>query len=250
MSEQSKRPRSGEFANLTSQRAKDGTLEYVLGDEDSSPLEEPVRPAPAKASSAATHSTSHGTSRKPMIAALVALVALVVVAGAFFLSPDDEPIKEAEEQVSFKAYSGSQDVIEEEPAPKKRVVVVDDEIPEELAGWDLDEHDEEVIVIEEYAGDEEPAAAVAVQQVKPKEEGSKHERTSLAEFGRKRHGSPEQRQLLRQFNEQLDRGERPVIPKANIPARMRPMSPRVQGQLDHVAGPRFVPGKLQLPNKK
>jgi hypothetical protein len=255
MSDKSTRPRSGEFTNLTSQRAQDGSLEYVLGDESSSPIEDD---SPPRATPATSDSGSAQTgSRKPLILGVGVLAAIVVATVAFFASGDAGRSAgegmEQNEQVSFKAYSGNAAPADKPPV-REDAPEVDGDIPEELAGWDLDETDEEVIVIEEYDGEPEPAATAVVVPVDdepaPGEVYTKHhERHSITANGRARYASPEQRDLLRKLNAQLDRGERPVIPKANMPSTLRPISPRMQN-LDNITGPKFIPGKLHTPKKK
>lgn len=258
MSDKSTRPRSGEFTNLTSQRARDGSLEYVLGDESSSPIEDdsPPRTAPTTSDSGSARTGS----RTPLVLGVSVLAAFVVATVAFFASGDADKRGEGadqNEQVSFKAYSGNAapaDKSANKPVVKKKAPDVDGDIPEELAGWDLDETDEEIIVIEEYDGEPEPAATVRVapkdNEPGPGEVYTKHhERHSITANGRARYASPEQRDLLRKLNAQLDRGERPVIPKANMPSTLRPISPRMQN-LDNITGPKFIPGKLHTHKKK
>ncbi len=205
--------------------------------------------------------TKQGTSGKTLIAAAVSLIVLVGVAGALFLmggSKDvKKEVKEDASEYSFKAYTKSEVAKKEAPEPIKKEVKVDEDLPPELRGLELDD-DQEVVVIEEYHEPEntEPAAVKVVENDKTKKPGPgeaypvEQETFSSRRYMRQRYGSPEQRSMLRQLNQQLDRGEKPVIPKARIPGRLRPVSPQLKGSLDTISGAKFVPGKLHNVNSK
>lgn len=208
------------------------------------------------------NNSQNNGSKKALIAATIALVAIVAVAAAFFLGGQSAPERtrstsQEVQEYGFKAYNKNE---AEQQKPQKSD---DSGVPDEFDELAAKYGDQEVVVIEEYhepeVEEEIPQPAATAQIVELDEEAKyepgqarpvNQETKTIADYQRQRYGSKEQQRLLRQFNEQLDRGERPVIPKARIPGQLRAFSPQVNRELKVNPSSRFIPGKLHQPNAK
>ena len=157
---------------------------------------------------------------------VLALFALVAGLTWYIVKSDQDQVArgvEIEPVTGFRAYSGADEATPERPPVVEREESRE-QLPEELRGVEFDE-DQEVVVIEEH---HEPVQAreQAERALKPGQAFPvKRETLTMADRQQMRYGTKEQHQLLRQFNERLDRGEKPKLKKMVLPRALQPSTP-------------------------
>ncbi len=233
---------SGEFKQLT---GSDGSIEFVfdeesdVGLEESSAqldnLEETSRPQPeqGRAVNDTTAPTSSSGQRRILLIALAfASIGCIAVAAAVFAASDDPASSAADEEMAaeegagFRPYSGNGEApppAKEEPeAPK------DEELPEELAGWEFNDSDDEVIVIEESHPEAEeqggnevaPPGSARVLVGEEAKNVELNKTVTKEELLERRRPTPVQRQMLRKLNKDLDAGKYDNFKIENQPSRI------------------------------
>lgn len=237
MTQKKTSPSSGQYGTLASRKGADGSVEYVFDDTPQG-LDEISAAGMEQQDHSRTPTTPEPRRNMGAIAAICALLAIMGVGVALALSggeedPMDEDV-EVEEQ-GFKAYDGA---ARARQAPARQET--EDDIPEELAGWDLEDSDEEVIVIEESHPDEVGAAAAAVQEPLWQPRTPENSPLNLDEIRTTRRANMRQRELLQRMNDDLEEGRVKPFNK-ELPAGLRNPAQRFP---TNFAGP--DPAAIQL----
>lgn len=244
---------TGERARLEARTGVDGSVEYVIED---GPKATSQGPGGAASEPEAAPQEGSGGSSLALVALAGVALAVVLGIGAIVAwnasgSSSLEGGAGEDEPVGFKPYGGGPNedpgspamgaaLNKKAPAPKDD----DEELPEELEGWDVDESDEEVIVLEESHPDEAP-----------EEEGWELEEPEREldpeEFYRRGNPNPEQRKILRALNENLDEGKVPRLKRPPEPKKIDLDDPRFNSRIrvpDNLSGPpsRFPGGKPRI----
>lgn len=212
---QQNRMSSGEFSQIETRRAEDGSIEFIM---EPAGLEE--RSSPRHAAQESERSEPDiapaPSSRRPvMIAGGVALALIVLGLGAAAIWGGDKKAPESKDlasewssslpQNNFKAYDGPAEV----PAaarikakPKPRVINEEQLSPEEREAWRLAESTGQDVVYEDEGVEDSPTPQPAVSAAKPVVPDELADESRLFKAG---DGRPNARQIemLREMNKRL-----------------------------------------------
>lgn len=213
---QQNRMSSGEFSQIETRRAEDGSIEFIMEPAGLEERSSPRHAAQESEPSAQTDSAAASSRRPMMIVGVALLAATILGVGAFALLGDSKKAPESKDlasewssslpQNNFKAYDGPA----EAPAaarlkvkPKPRVINEEQLSPEEREAWRLAESTGQDVVYENEGVEEAPAQpAAAAAMAKPSIEAELADESRRFKAG---DGRPNARQIemLREMNKRL-----------------------------------------------